>query len=71
MSIVLFALYILIGSIFIWLFMRYSDAEITDAEDFSLCVVLICLWPAVLICGIILTIMDWLDGFGGGPGLFV
>lgn len=70
MSVVLFALYILIGSIFIWLFMRYSDAEITDAEDFSLCVVLICLWPAVLICGIILTIMDWLDGFGGGPGLF-
>lgn len=71
MSVVLFALYILIGSIFIWLFMRYSDAEITDAEDFSLCVVLICLWPAVLICGIILAIIDWLDGFGGGPSLFV
>ena len=70
MSVVLFALYILIGSIFIWLFMRYSDAEITDAEDFSLCVVLICLWPAVLICGIVLIIMDWLDGFGGGPSLF-
>ena len=70
MSVVLFALYILIGSIFIWLFMRYSDAEIADTKDFSLCVVLICLWPAVLVCGIILTIMDWLDGFGGGPGLF-
>ena len=70
MSVVLFVLYILIGSIFIWLFMRYSDAEITDAEDFSLCVVLICLWPAVLICGIVLIIMDWLDGFGGGPSLF-
>ena len=71
MSVVLFALYILIGSIFIWLFMRYSDAEITDAEDFSLCVVLICLWPAILICGIILTIMDWFDNFTGGPGLLV
>lgn len=70
MSVILFALYILIGSIFIWLFMRYSDAEITDAEDFSLCIVLICLWPAVLICGIVLIIMYWLDGFGGGPGLF-
>ena len=71
MSVVLFALYILIGSIFIWLFMRYSDAEITDAEDFSLCVVLICLWPAILICGIILTIMNWFDNITGGPGLFV
>ena len=70
MSIVLFALYILIGSIFIWLFMRYSDVEITDVEDFSLCVVLICLWPAVLICGIILIVMDWFNGFGGGPSLF-
>lgn len=70
MSVVLFALYILIGSIFIWLFMRYSDAEITDAEDFSLCVVFVCLWPAVLICVIILTIMDWLDNFTGGSGLF-
>ena len=39
MSIVLFALYILIGSIFIWLFMRYSDVEITDVEDFSLWIV--------------------------------
>ena len=71
MSVIVFSLYILIGSIFIWLFMRYSDAEIADAKDFSLCVVLICLWPAILVCGIILTIMDWLDGFGGGSGLFV
>ena len=70
MSVIVFSLYMLIGSIFIWLFMHYSDTEIADVKDFSLCVVLICLWPAVLVCGIILTIMDWLDGFGGGPGLF-
>ena len=70
MNVIVFSLYILIGSIFIWLFMRYSDVEITDVEDFSLCVVLICLWPAVLICGIILIVMDWFNGFGGGPSLF-
>lgn len=70
MGVIVFSVYILIGSIFIWLFKRYSDAEIAGTKDFSLCVVLICLWPAVLICGIILTIVDWLAGFGGGPGLF-
>ena len=70
MNIILFALYILIGGISVWVFCRISDTEIQDTKDFSLCVVLICLWPAVLMCGIILTIMDWFDGFNGGSGLF-
>ena len=70
MNIILFALYILIGGIMVWIFCRISDTEIQDTKDFSLCIVLICLWPAVLMCGIILTIMDWFDGFSGGPGLF-
>ena len=70
MDIILFALYILIGGIMVWIFCRISDTEIQDAEDFSLCVVLICLWPAILMCGIILTIMDWFNSLGGGPGLF-
>ena len=70
MNIILFVLYILIGGILVWVFCHISDIEIQDMEDFSLCVVLICLWPAVLVCGIILIIMDWLNGFSGGPGLF-
>ena len=70
MDIILFALYILIGIILVWIFCRISDIEIQDTADFGLCVVLIWLWPAVIICGIILIIMDWFDGFSGGPGLF-
>lgn len=70
MDIILFALYILIGIILVWIFCRVSDIEIQGMEDFGLCVVLIWLWPTVIICGIILIIMDWFDGFSGGPGLF-
>ena len=70
MNIILFALYILIGGILVWIFCRISDTEIQDTKDFSLCVVLICLWPAVLMCSIILIIMDWFNGFSGGSGLF-
>ena len=70
MNIILFALYILIGGILVWIFCRISDTEIQDTKDFSLCVVLIWLWPTVIICGIILIIMDWFDGFSGGSGLF-
>ena len=70
MNIILFALYILIGGMLVWIFCRISDIEIQDMEDFSLCVVLICLWPAVLMCSIILIIMDWFNGFSGGSGLF-
>ena len=70
MGIILFALYILIGGILVGIFCRISDIEIQDTEDFGLCVVLIWLWPTVVICGIILIIMDWFDGFSGGSGLF-
>ena len=70
MNIILFALYILIGGILVWIFCRVSNIEIQDMEDFSLCVVLICLWPAILMCGIILIIIDWFNGLGGGPSLF-
>ena len=70
MNVILFALYILIGGILVWNFCRISDIEIQDTEDFGLCVVLIWLWPAIILCGIILIIMDWFDGFNGGPGLF-
>lgn len=70
MEIIFFLLYILIGGLFVLVSFKVNDISIKDTKDFSFCVVLVCLWPAVLVCGIILTIMDWLDGFGGGPGLF-
>ena len=70
MEIIFFLLYILIGGLFVLALLNASDIPIQDTKDFSFYVVLVCLWPAVLVCGIILTIMDWLDGFGGGPGLF-
>ena len=70
MNIILFLLYILIGGLFVLVLLNASDIQIQDTKDFSFYIVLVCLWPAVLVCGIILTIMDWLDGFGGGPGLF-
>lgn len=70
MEIIFFLLYILIGGLFVLVSFKVNDIPIKDTKDFSFYVVLVCLWPAILICGIILTIMDWLDGFGGGPGLF-
>ena len=70
MNIILFALYILIGGILVWIFCRISDTEIQDTKDFSLCVVLICLWPAVFMCSVILIIMEWFNSLRGGPGLF-
>ena len=69
-SLISFVIYILIGIIFILAYCRYSDITIQDSTDFSVCVVLVVLWPAVVLCGLILIIMDWFSGFGGGPGLF-
>ena len=69
-SLISFVIYILIGIVFVLEYCRYSDITIQDSTDFSVCVVLVALWPAVVLCGLILIIMDWLDGFGGGPGLF-
>ena len=70
MEIIFFLLYILIGGLFVLALLKASDIPIKDTKDFSFYVVLVCLWPAVLVCGIILTIMDWFDNFTGGPGLF-
>lgn len=69
-SLISFVIYILIGIIFVLAYCRYSDITIQDSTDFSVCVVLVVLWPAVVLCGLILIIMDWFSGFGGGPGLF-
>ena len=69
-SLISFVIYILIGIIFVLAYCRYSDITIQDSTDFSVCVVLVVLWPAVALCGLILIIMDWLSGFGGGPSLF-
>ena len=69
-SLISFFIYILIGIIFVLAYCRYSDITIQDSTDFSVCVVLVVLWPAVVLCGLILIIMDWFSGFGGGPSLF-
>ena len=71
MEIIFFLLYILIGSLFVLVLFNVNDIPIKDTKNFSFYVVLVCLWPAVLVCGIILTIMDWFDNFTGGSGLFV
>ena len=69
-DLIIFVVYIIIGLGFVAAFCYYADIKIYDTANFGVYVVLVCLWPAILMCGIILVIIDWFSGLGGGPGLF-
>ena len=70
LDLIIFIVYIIIGLGLVAAFCYRADIKIYDVADFGVYVVLVCLWPAILMCGIILVIIDWLNGLGGGPSLF-
>ena len=69
-DLIIFVVYIIIGLGFVAAFCYYADIKIYDTANFGVYVVLVCLWPAILMCGIILVIIDWFNELGGGPSLF-
>ena len=70
LDLIIFVVYIIIGLGLVAAFCYRADIKIYDVADFGVYIVLVCLWPAILMCGIILVIIDWLNGLGGGPSLF-
>lgn len=70
LDLIIFVVYIIIGLGLVAAFCYRADIKIYDIADFGVLVVLVCLWPAILMCGIILAIIDWFNGLGGGPSLF-
>ena len=70
LDLIIFIVYIIIGLGLVAAFCYRADIKIYDVADFGVYIVLVCLWPAILMCGIILVIIDWLNGLGGGPSLF-
>ena len=70
LDLIIFVVYIAIGLGLVAAFCYRADIKIYDVADFGVYIVLVCLWPAILMCGIILVIIDWFNGLGGGPSLF-
>ena len=70
LDLIIFVVYIIIGLGLVAAFCYRADIKIYDVADFGVYIVLVCLWPAILMCGIILVIIDWCNGLGGGPSLF-
>ena len=70
LDLIIFVVYIIIGLGRVAAFCYRADIKIYDVADFGVYIVLVCLWPAILMCGIILVIIDWFNGLGGGPSLF-
>lgn len=70
LDLIIFVVYIIIGLGLVTAFCYRADIKIYDITDFGVCIVLVCLWPAILMCGIVLVIIDWFNGLGGGPSLF-
>ena len=69
LDLIIFVVYIIIGLGLVAAFCYRADIKIYDIADFGVLVVLVYLWPAILMCGIILAIIDWFNGLGGGPSL--
>ena len=70
LDLIIFVVYIIIGLGLVAAFCYRADIKIYDVVDFGVYIVLVCLWPAILMCGIILVIIDWFNSLGGGPSLF-
>ena len=70
LDLIIFVVYIIIGLGLVAAFCYRADIKIYDVADFGVYIVLVCLWPAILMCGIILVIIDWFNSLGGGPSLF-
>lgn len=70
LDLIIFVVYIIIGLGLVAAFCYRADIKIYDVADFGVYIVLVCLWPAILMCGIILVIIDWFNELGGGPSLF-
>ena len=70
LDLIIFIVYIIIGLGLVAAFCYRADIKIYDVADFGVYIVLVCLWPAILMCGIILVIIDWFNGLSGGPSLF-
>ena len=59
-------LYILIGFIFVHIIQYVSDCKLTS--DYPYFVFIILIWPVFVIGGLILAIIDFFTGIGGGHG---
>lgn len=68
MDVLFLGVYLFIG-ICIALYMYH---DIDGEGGYSLYVFIICIWPAIVLFGIILWIIDFINHhIGGGPSLFV
>lgn len=59
-------LYIFLGFIFVHIIQYVSDCEFTS--DYPYFVFIILIWPVFVIGGLILAIIDFFTGIGGGHG---
>ena len=60
------SLYIFIGFIFVHIIQCVSDCEFSS--DYPYFVFIILVWPVFVVGGLILAIIDFSAGFGGGHG---
>lgn len=66
MEIVYLSVYLVIG-ICMALYMYY---DINGEGGYSSYIFLICLWPIIVLIGIIIRIIDWINQNMGGPSIF-
>ena len=59
-------IYILIGFLFVHIIQCVSDCKLTS--DYPYFVFIILIWPVFVIGGLILAIIDFFTGIGGGHG---
>lgn len=69
-NLIFLAIYIIIGFGVVTASCHYADVKITDIEDLTVYIAMGFVWPAIIICGFILAIVDLFDDFGDGPSCF-
>lgn len=66
MEILIIGAYLFIGiclALYVW-------EDLNHEGEYSFYVVIICMWPAIVLIGIILWIVDWINRHTGGSSLF-
>lgn len=66
MEILFFGIYLFIGICLV----LYMYHDIDGEGGYSLYVFTLCMWPAIVLLGIILLIIDFINRHTGGPSMF-